>query len=1083
MTLARLLLRSLWRFRRTNLGVLLGVAVATTVITGALIVGDSMRYTLQRTADERLGEVEYAVVGGDRFFTDGLVERLGEGASGVVAATGVVSTPDGQSRANDVAVYGVDANFADLLGGPDKPRPGEAVLNDALAARLNTKAGDTLVLRVPEPSALPIDAALVNASEPAAALRMTVAGVVDETQGGRFSLRAEQRAPTNLYLDRAWLAEQLGVAGRVNAALMPAAPAGVDVTLDDLELELDQRDDGRVELTTPRVFIDASIEDDLADLPGQRLLTYMVNTIARGDNESPYAMVSAVEGLGDLTLGDNEIAINRWLADDIGAEVGDELTLTYYVPDEGDRLVETSTKLTVSRVVPIQGVYADRTLTPNFPGLAEAENLSRWDAGPAIDRRRIRDKDEAYWDDYRATPKAFINLDTGQRLWSNRFGTLTAIRFDLPVTEAELLERIDAEPLGFVARDVGEQAEQAAAGTVDFGQLFLSLSAFIIVAAVVLTATLFAMSVEQRARQLGALLALGLTRSQVMRLILGEGAFVGVVGVGLGLLGGWWYAGFVIGALSGVWSGAVAGTPVVLHASATSLVAGPVGALLISALAMWLSLRSLVRRPARELLSGAVGKVSGRSRVPVVIVFGGALVMLASAAAAARFARGLSGMQAGMIGFMAGGALLAGLVLGLYALLLRRGGTRGKAGVSLSLPRLSLLSLTRRRGRTLAAVVTLGAGVFLVLAVAGFRLNVTTDLSDRASGTGGFALLVESTQPIRYDLNTRLGRDHYFFDEEELPPGSVVPFRVNDGDDASCLNLNATPTPRVMGVDPALLAERDAFTFQSAPGQGAGWSVLDIDKNGDGPHIKRGLSPFSGPIPAIADANTAQWALKLAVGDTLELVDGQGRPYTIELVGTVENSILQGSLIIDERAFERLYPTTSGHRFLLVDAADNKQRDEVASLLEEVLVDEGVTVTPTPERLADYNRVQNTYLAIFQALGGLGVVLGALGLGVIAARNLLERRAELALYAAVGLSRGRIVLLALIEHGVLLAAGLGVGLGASWLATLHTGRGLAGTGDTALLTVGAALVAGLLAVGVGLGSAWSGRLTEALRND
>ena len=40
-----------------------------------------------------------------------------------------------------------------------------------------------------------------------------------------------------------------------------------------------------------------------------------------------------------------------------------------------------------------------------------------------------------------------------------------------------------------------------------------------------------------------ALLALGLTRSQVMRLILGEGALVGVVGVGLGLLGGWWYAG------------------------------------------------------------------------------------------------------------------------------------------------------------------------------------------------------------------------------------------------------------------------------------------------------------------------------------------------------------------------------------------------------------------------------------------------------------------------------------------------------------------------------------------------------------
>ncbi|MFN3169029.1 MAG: FtsX-like permease family protein [Phycisphaeraceae bacterium] len=1081
MTLGRLLLRSLWRFRRTNLGVLLGVAVATTVITGALIVGDSMRYTLQQTADERLGEVRYAVIGGDRFFTNGLVDGLGDDAAGVVAVTGVLSTPDGRARANDVSVYGIDAGFADLLGGPDKPEPGHAVLNDVLAARLNAGIGDTLVLRVPEPSALPIDAALVNASEPAAALRLTVAGIVDAGGGGRFSLRAEQRTPTNLYVDRAWLAEQLGVAGRVNAALMPDAPAGLDVTLDDLELERDPRDDDRAGLTTPRVFLDASIEDDLDDLPGQRILTYMVNTVALGDQQSPYAMVSAVSALGDLTLGDNEIAINRWLADDIGADVGDLLTLTYYVPDEGDRLVETSTNLTVSRIVPLAGVYADRSLTPDFPGLAEAENLSRWDAGPAIDRRRIRDKDEAYWDDYRATPKAFISLGTGQRLWANRFGTLTAIRFDRAVTDAELTDRIDAEPLGFVARDVGAQAERAAAGTVDFGQLFLSLSAFIIVAAVVLTATLFAMSAEQRARQLGTLLAVGLTRSQVMRLILGEGAVVGVVGVGLGLLGGWYYARSVVGALSGVWSGAVAGTPVVMHADAASLIVGPVGALLISALAMWLSLRSLVRRPARELLSGAVGKVSGRSRVPdlIVLAFAGALLLIAGATSFA--AMSFSGMRAGMVGFMAGGALLAALLLALDALLVRRSRSRTTTRCSLSLARLSLLSLARRRGRTLAAVVTLGAGVFLVLAVAGFRLNIATDPSERASGTGGFALIVEATQPIRYDLNTKLGRDHYFFDEDELPPGSVVPFRVNDGDDASCLNLNATPTPRVIGVDPALLSTRDAFTFQSPPEHDAGWDALRRKK--DGPHPKRGLSPFSAPVPAIADANTAQWALKLAVGDTLELTDGQGRPYTIELVGTVENSILQGSLIIDERAFERLYPTTSGHRMLLVDAADAKQRDEVATLLEQVLVDEGVTVTPTPARLAEYNRVQNTYLAIFQALGGLGVVLGALGLGVIAARNLLERRAELALFAAVGLSRGRIALLALIEHGVLLAAGLGVGLAASWLATLHTGRGLAGTADAALLTVGAALVAGLIAVAVGLGSAWSGRLTDALRND
>jgi len=35
----------------------------------------------------------------------------------------------------------------------------------------------------------------------------------------------------------------------------------------------------------------------------------------------------------------------------------------------------------------------------------------------------------------------------------------------------------------------------------------------------------------------------------------------------------------------------------------------------------------------------------------------------------------------------------------------------------------------------------------------------------------------------------------------------------------------------------------------------------------------------------------------------------------------------------------------------------------------------------TPEKLAAFHRVENTYLSTFQALGGLGLLLGTLGLG------------------------------------------------------------------------------------------------------
>lgn len=1063
MTLTRLMLLSLLRFWRTNLGVLLGIALASTVITGALLVGDSMRHTLQRTAEQRLGGIEYAIVGGDRLFTAEFAQSFAPYASAALLLEGVVSTPDGNARADQVSIVGVDAYSADHIGLRMPPEAGEAFLNEALAQQLGADVGDEFILRLPKPSALPLDASLVNASKPALALRIKVTRIVGEDRGARFSLRAEQRMPMNLFVDRQWLADQLEVPGRVNAAFSMQAPRSIQPKLTDLELSLTPTANQQNALTTPRVFIDTSIEQDLAELPGQRLLTYMVNTIAKGDKQSPYAMVTAADQLGELQLADDEIALNTWLADDLGAKIGDRLSLTYFLPDEGDRLIEATATLKVVQIVPIEGVFADRTLTPDFPGLAEADQLSRWDAGPAIDRSRIRDKDEAYWDDHRATPKAFINLATGQRLWSNRFGTLTAIRFDREITEAKLLNRIDAEALGLAPTDIKAQAQAAAVGTVDFGQLFLSLSGFIIIAAVVLAAMLFAMSAQQRARQLGTLLAIGITKRQTAALLIGEAFIVALLGSALGIAGAIAYAFAVTEALTGVWSGAVAGSPVQLHMTATSLIVGPLATLIISLLAMALTMRMLTGYTARQLLAGAIGKVSSPSRVSfkstgiVAVIFIAAALLLV-------VTNHRSGMQGALMGFAAGAMCFAGGLLLFYTLLARS--TRRQ---STAPPRLALTSLTRRRGRTTAGVFMLGAGLFLVFAVSGFHLSTSDDPSDRASGTGGFALLVESSQPIRYDLNTELGRDHYALSEEELPPGSVVPMRVSSGDDASCLNLNQTPTPRLLGVDPELLADRRAFSFFQEQQAGMGWGVLV-------PHA-------DDAIPAIADSNTAQWALKLAVGETLTIQNENGIDKRIRLVGTIENSILQGSLIIHEDAFKKLYPSTSGHRMLLVDAMTEQTAEQARELLNEVLVDEGATVTPTNQRLAEYNRVQNTYLAVFQLLGGLGVLLGALGLGIVTARNLLERRSELALLSAVGLNRSAIAKMILTEHAIILILGLCLGSGSAYLATRHASDQAQTIGWSDALILLAPLLAGLTAILLGLLPLLNSRLVDALRND
>jgi ABC-type antimicrobial peptide transport system permease subunit len=89
--------------------------------------------------------------------------------------------------------------------------------------------------------------------------------------------------------------------------------------------------------------------------------------------------------------------------------------------------------------------------------------------------------------------------------------------------------------------------------------------------------------------------------------------------------------------------------------------------------------------------------------------------------------------------------------------------------------------------------------------------------------------------------------------------------------------------------------------------------------------------------------------------------------------------------------------------------------------------------------------VQNTYLSTFQTLGGLGLLLGTFGLAVVQLRNALERRGELALLRAVGLSKSLLGRLVLWENVALLVGGLACGVIAAAIAVVpHAVSGGAG---------------------------------------
>ncbi|MCD4699947.1 MAG: FtsX-like permease family protein, partial [Phycisphaerae bacterium] len=785
MTTWRLIFRSAGFYLRGHLGVAAGVAVATAVLVGALAVGDSVRFSLAAVAERRLGKITLAAGTDERFFraeiAADLAGALGATVAPVIRLNGTAVNPDTRDRANQVQVLGVDGRFW-RLGGADVPPAGEShsevVLNARLVERLKVRTGDSIVLRVPRPGLLPGDAPMSSDDESPAAMRLTVKAVASDAQFGRFSLRAEQVSPMTAFVPLEMLQKAIGRAGRANMLLLgdgakinqasARVALGEKWKLADAELELRELSPtGVAELRTDRVFLEPPVEhaarEAFPDAVG--ILTYFVSEIRCGKHSTPYSMVSAIgpldnreqtrgfESMGFLSgMKDDEIILNEWLADDLGANVGDEIELEYFVIGPMRKLQTRTSRFRVRGIAPMTGIAADKELMPRFPGVASVKNCKDWKPGVDFDTRKVRKKDEDYWGRYGGAPKAFVTLPAGKKIWSNRFGGLTAIRFPLNhnsiKNRADAFRReIDPASIGLFFRPVGAEAVAAGTKAMNFGTLFLGMSFFLMASAVLLVGLLFVFGVQQRSEQVGAFLSMGFRPRQVRRMLLIEGGVVALLGGAVGTFAGLLYTKAIIHGLGTVWTGAAAGTSTIrFDAEPLTLAAGGIAGVLIALAAMWITLRGRMKLSAVELLTGAPAQRAHAGRkvglwIGSGLVVVGSIILLAGAG---------SDKNAPAVFFAAGGAMLAGVLSFVGALM--SAAARPPHPARLTLARLALGNITRRPGRSLATVALLACGVFLIVAVGANRKGPREGFG-KDSPVGGFALYGESALPVLGDLD------------------------------------------------------------------------------------------------------------------------------------------------------------------------------------------------------------------------------------------------------------------------------------------------------------------------------------------
>ena len=252
--------RGLTFYWRTNAAVVIGIATGVAVLSGALLVGDSVRGSLRDLVLLRLGRTDQ-VVASAGFFREQLAQDLQAHSDfsslfdeivPMVMTQGFVTQQTGSGRAGPVRVYGVDDRFWQFhrVEGVRGPEGRSALLSPALAEELEAVEGDTILVRVQRPGDVPLESVYGRKEDLGRTLRARVQAVVPPESLGEFSLEAQQGAVRAVFLPLELVQGDLEINGRVNTLLVSAhtddvilatvgleAILGSEARLEDLGLE------------------------------------------------------------------------------------------------------------------------------------------------------------------------------------------------------------------------------------------------------------------------------------------------------------------------------------------------------------------------------------------------------------------------------------------------------------------------------------------------------------------------------------------------------------------------------------------------------------------------------------------------------------------------------------------------------------------------------------------------------------------------------------------------------------------------------------------------------------------------------
>ncbi|MFE3101775.1 ABC transporter permease [Nocardia tengchongensis] len=526
-----------------------------------------------------------------------------------------------------------------------------------------------------------------------------------------------------------------------------------------------------------------------------------------------------------------------------------------------------------------------------------------------------------------------------------------------------------------------------------FGSIALLVGTFIIY-------NTFSMLVAQRLRELALLRAVGASRRQISRSVVGESLIVGLIGSALGLAAG---VGLAFG-LSGLLNAFKLGLPTGTMSlePRTVVVAIGVGTV-VTVLSAYAPARRAAKVPPVEAMRSESNSAGESLRLRTIV---GALLAVAGVVLVVLGARGTGGSAASVVGIGAAALILSVLfaspalsrpVVSGLGVLTRPFGPVG---------RMARNNAIRNPRRTAATAFALTLGLMLVSAIGMLGSSAKASISE----------LVDHGVKADYMLAG--------------PPGGLigVPLAATD-------TVKQVPQVKdVVSFHGVALKVDGKQVIGTAP-EGPMTKVLDYT-------MREGTDQLGDDDIMVSETFAADHGWKL--GDSVDITSLDYRKFPVTVAGIYKDTQLLQNLVTSMSLYGRTVPVSYQSSFLVLVAAQPgadlpAMRTNLEKATEQYVI---VQVQDREDFKGAQGKQIDTLLAILYGLLALAVVIAILGIVNTLALSVVERRREIGMLRAVGMQRPQVRRSIYLESmliaifGAVVGVILGIGLGIGFLSTL-----------------------------------------------